>query len=314
MALAKNPTMYCMVGTPFTDDGKVDEAAYRLVLRRMVEANNGVYLGSGGAGEGHVLTPKELQRLYEIGVQECKGKVPTAANPREPRSAAAIIEVANLAIKAGVELVQIYPLDGGHGMRPSLQEQESYYRSCFEALKGHPLTISIHAAVGYMAPASLIIKMVNEYKDIQEITFMGPTLAYYQEVMDAVNRKVGSNVGMNQPIQGLLLGATGVMEAESNIAPRTCRRLIDRLLKKDLDGVHETWRDIVRMQAIFSKWSPSTARYVKMGWKVLGLPGGNGYLREPYRLPPQAELDQMSAMFDKMKIRAVEGLPAAKKK
>ena len=71
MALAKNPTMYCMVGTPFTDDGKVDEAAYRLVLRRMVEANNGVYLGSGGAGEGHVLTPKELQRLYEIGVQEC---------------------------------------------------------------------------------------------------------------------------------------------------------------------------------------------------------------------------------------------------
>ena len=199
-------------------------------------------------------------------------------------------------------------------MRPSLQEQESYYRSCFEALKGHPLTISIHAAVGYMAPASLIIKMVNEYKDIQEITFMGPTLAYYQEVMDAVNRKVGSNVGMNQPIQGLLLGATGVMEAESNIAPRTCRRLIDRLLKKDLDGVHETWRDIVRMQAIFSKWSPSTARYVKMGWKVLGLPGGNGYLREPYRLPPQAELDQMSAMFDKMKIRAVEGLPAAKKK
>ena len=78
--------MFCMSATPFKEDGSLDEEGLRVHLRRLVAAGNGVYLGSGGAGEGHVLTVPELRRIYDIGVEECKGKVPTYANPREPRS------------------------------------------------------------------------------------------------------------------------------------------------------------------------------------------------------------------------------------
>jgi dihydrodipicolinate synthase/N-acetylneuraminate lyase len=58
----KNPgdvTVYNMVATPFKDDGSVDLDGYAALLGIMADANIGVYLGSGGAGEGHALSTAE---------------------------------------------------------------------------------------------------------------------------------------------------------------------------------------------------------------------------------------------------------------
>ncbi|MEJ0097567.1 MAG: hypothetical protein WDM84_06040 [Bauldia sp.] len=39
-----------------------------------------------------------------------------------------------------------------------------------------------------------------------------------------------------------------------------------------------------------TKWAPAGARWIKMGMKVLKLPGGEGGLRRPYLMPPEDEL------------------------
>src|SRR4051794_41081530 len=100
---AEDVTIYNMVGTPLNDDGSVDLDGYAALLNIMCDANIGVYLGSGGAGEGHALTHDELRQLYRVGVDVCKGRVPVAANPREPRTAAQMLELAQLAATEGVE-------------------------------------------------------------------------------------------------------------------------------------------------------------------------------------------------------------------
>src|SRR3712207_8546204 len=46
-----------------------------------------------------------------------------------------------LAIGAGVEVVQLYQIDSGHGRHPTLSEQERYFRDCLEALN-HPVVLS----------------------------------------------------------------------------------------------------------------------------------------------------------------------------
>jgi len=48
-----------------------------------------LYLGSGGNGETHAMSPAEL--AGSIGVEECKGKVPMHANLPEDHTAEAMI-------------------------------------------------------------------------------------------------------------------------------------------------------------------------------------------------------------------------------
>ncbi len=65
--------------TPFTADKKLDEAALRKSLQRFVDAKISPYLVSGGSSEANSLTRDEVRRIYEIGVEVCKGKVPAMA-------------------------------------------------------------------------------------------------------------------------------------------------------------------------------------------------------------------------------------------
>src|SRR5688572_21610537 len=74
---------FCRIATPFAKDGSIDEEALRAFLQRFIKSKIGVYLGSAGGGETHALTREEIGRIYEIGLEECKGKIPVYANPPE---------------------------------------------------------------------------------------------------------------------------------------------------------------------------------------------------------------------------------------
>ncbi len=302
--------MFCMAATPFAADGSLDEAALRLHLQRLVDAGNGVYLGSGGAGEGHVLTPQELRRIYDIGVAVCRGRVPVYANPRESRSAAAMHEVAREAVAAGVDVVQIYQLDAGHGMIPTLREQEAYFRELLAELQ-HPLAISIHAYAGYAAPPSLLAALVRDFPQVCAVNVMGPPTAYFMEVRDALPPSVRMYTSVLNVLQGFALGGSGALLAENNVIPNVCRRIAAGWAARDLDMAGEAARTVQRFSNVVNRWAPSTARWVKMALKVLDLPAGNGVLRRPYLLPPESEQREMAAAFEALRIREIEGLPAA---
>lgn len=303
-------TMFCMAATPFHEDGSLDEEGLRAHLGRLVEAGNGVYLGSGGAGEGHVLTAQELRRVYDAGVEVCRGRVPVHANPRESRSAAAMYEVAREAVAAGVDVVQIYQLDAGHGMIPTLREQEAYFRELLGELD-HPLAISVHLYAGYAAPPSLLAALVRDHPQVCAINVMGPPNSYFMEVRDALPESVRLYTSVLNVLQGFGLGAAGALLAENNVIPHTCRRIADAWEAADMDAAGEAVRTVQRFSNVVNRWAPSTARWVKMALKVLGLPAGNGVLRRPYLLPPEEEQREMARAFEALRIREIEGLPAA---
>ena len=49
------------------------------------------------------------------------------------------------------------------------------------------------------------------------------------------------------------------------------------------------YAQLVRFNDYVGQWYPSVARAIKMGMRLLKLPGGEGGLREPYRMPPEEE-------------------------
>lgn len=301
----KKPIAFGMAATPFTADGALDEAALRAHLETLVASGCGVYLGSGGSGEGHSLAVPERRRVYEIGVEVCKGRVPVCANPPEQRTAKGMIETAREAAAAGVDMVQIYQVDGGHGMRPNPRELERYLRTCLEAVD-HPTALSVHFYAGYLPAAAMLAGLCRDYPHIRAMNAVGLPFSYHVELMDAFGPDIDIYVGTKQILEGFPIGAAGYMAAEPNIAPYLCQSIVEHWMVGDIRGCAAAVANLWRIATIVNRWAPSNARWIKMAMKVLGVPGGTGHLRPPYLLPDQVELDQMKAALDTLGFLKIE--------
>lgn|GEM_PF-1235343 len=312
MRSADEITVYSMVATPFDDDGAVDLDAFGQLVDRMARANVGVYLGSGGAGEGHALTLGELRDLYRVGVDVAGHRVPVAANPREPRTAAQMLELALVAAGEGVDLVQLYSLDAGHGMQPTPVELERYYRFVLDRLS-HPVAISVHAYYPYRVAPSLLAALCADYPNVEAVNVVMP-MAYYLEVRQAladVPREIRLYTSMMALVDGLYAGSWGFQAAEPNLIPHTMRRFVDAVVSGDLATASALYVFVFEFMAVVQQWAPSTARWLKMGLRVLGLPGSNGVLREPYVLPAEDQLATMRREFVALRVEEVEAESAA---
>ena len=295
--------VFCTVGTPFHEDGSLDEGALRVQIRRLVAARTGLYLAIGGASEAHVLTNAEMKRICEIGVEEAKGKVQVNAGLKECRSAAQVIELARDARDAGVDAIQIYQLDNGHGMIPTVKEQDTYWTEILDAID-HPVIINIHYESKFKAPMSLLTDLTRRYPQIHEFDAVGSQQPYFLELRDTLPRSIRINIGAPQFVQYVTLGASGYINPLNNIIPYTGRSLIDAWVASDFEQLSIANVTMQRFLRIVQQWAPSTARWVKMAQKVQGL--GNGVLRLPYLLPPDGELATMARQFKEIKLDEIE--------
>ncbi len=281
--------LLCRTATPFSKSGALDEDALRQFLQRFIDAKLGVYLGSGGTGEGHTLSIDELRRVYQIGVEVCKGKVPVYANPPEQYTARATREHNQLALDCGVEVVNIYALAGLHSMRPTDMELVAYYNDVLSAIK-HPVALAAQPLVGYSVKPEMIADLCHRYHQVVAVNLTGVTDLYFLQLKALINRDVAYYVPITASMHTLGFGATGLLATEANIIPKTYRRYLDLYEQKKFDELGFVYADIKRYLDYTSRWNPGPTRWVKMAMKAFKLPGGEGGVREPYRMPPDAEI------------------------
>ena len=105
--------------TTFDDNGALDEAAFRAHLRRFAEAGVSVYVGGSGSGEGYALTYEERERVFQIAVEELKGRVPVAAMGCEPHLPTEMAAFLKRAEANRLDFAQIFSLDTGLGAKPT---------------------------------------------------------------------------------------------------------------------------------------------------------------------------------------------------
>jgi dihydrodipicolinate synthase/N-acetylneuraminate lyase len=212
---------------------------------------------------------------------------------------------AMLAVNAGVDCVQIYALDAGHGMRPTDAEQDVYYRSLLDEID-HPVAISVHGYQGYLTPIPLLRKLALDYPQLVAINVMVRPFDYFVELKDNLRPGISYYCISYEMIQGLALGAAGCLSAEPNLAPELCADIAAGFDAGDMVRAGASQANLIRLGSLVNKWAPSTARWVKMGMKVLGL--GNGVLRPPYLLPGQDQQDELLAGLRQLGLSPMEDL------
>ena len=281
--------LFCRIATPFTKSGKVDEEALRKFLQRFIKSRIGVYLCSAGGGESHALTWQELRRIYQIGLEECKGKIPVHGNPPEQYSARLTREYIYQAIEAGVDMVSVYGLASRHGMRPTDMELTLYFKEVLAGVK-HPMSLAVNAHImGYTPKAEVMAEVCNRHPNIVAFNLSHGGDGYFLRLKEHLKRDVAIYVHCNGSLNKLTMGAKGVFGTEANIIPRTQRSYIDAYESRDFAKLCQLYAHIVRYTNHISQWYPSNARAIKMAMKLFKLPGWEGGVREPYRMPPQKE-------------------------
>jgi 4-hydroxy-tetrahydrodipicolinate synthase len=309
--MARVTSTYVCTLTMFGEGGAFDEAGQRRLFQRIASAGVGVYAGSGSPGEGFSLEPKEVSRLLEIACEEVKGKAPVRAQGVEPRSAADMQRFIKIAEATGVEAIQIYSPDMGHGMYPTDAELEAYFRSCIESTTV-PVVLSSHFLNNYNIPLDLVDRLIGDYDHLVGINCTA-TINHLSELIDVVAGRVEVHVGGPMlAIDALALGANGFLTAQGNVAPRLCAAVIRGYDAGDSAAMMDTFARLTKLfAATKSPTGPagratSSVRWLKTALKVMGEPGW--HVRPPH-LPLDSSWEHdIAAVLDRLDIPATEGL------
>jgi dihydrodipicolinate synthase/N-acetylneuraminate lyase len=303
--------LHCRNTTAFTPDGSLDEDAMRALFQRFVDADIGVYMCSSPL-EGFTLSIEEIARVYELGVEVCKGKVFVGANGPERHTALDTIEICRLGVDAGVDHVNIYGPPAWHVARPNDAEYFRYFARIFEVID-YPVALAPNTAIGYSPSAEVVARLCNEFPQVVAVNFAGQADdIFFINLRDGLEREVETYVTVAGSLNLFAMGASGLTAVEANFIPRTFRRYMDCWERGDLLEAGAVYADIKRFVQLVGDRNPQWGhRWVKMAMAAFKLPGWAGGMREPHLLPDDAEVERFAVQALALHIPEIDEMGSA---
>ncbi len=206
--------------TPVDDQDRVDEAAFRKQLQRLIRCGvHGVFVG-GSAGEGPLLTFQEWERLVTIGFEECHGKVHLLGGTMDT-SAKRIIGRIKVLAQIGYQNFVVAPTFYITANLPS--EHLRLFGECKEHSAGmNMIAYNIPSTTGSMIQCEVMVEMVRRgwisyCKDSSE------DMDYFHRlVSEAVPLGLRVFLGTERKAsEALQTGAVGLVPTCANFEPST---------------------------------------------------------------------------------------------
>lgn len=224
--------------TPFTARGEIDEAAFRVQTRFMLEAGaHGLAVG-GSTGEGQTLSTAESTRLVEVAIEEAAGRVPVIAGIIVDSTREAIERSRALA-DLPVAALQITPVH--YLFRPDDAHMLTHFRQVAVAAR-RPIIIYNVVPWSYLGPG-LLARIMKDVPGVIGVKQSAGDLKLLADLLLAA--PPGARIF--SAIDALLypsfaLGAQGAIAALPTAAPRACVSLWNAVREGDHEralGLHK---------------------------------------------------------------------------
>jgi 4-hydroxy-tetrahydrodipicolinate synthase len=157
--MSRVPSVYCCTITPFDAQQRLDEPGLQFLVERLARAGVGAFVGTSSPGEGFALTLAETERLYGVTKEAMAGRQEVRVMGVEPRRADETYELIKIAESVGMDAMQLYCLDLGHGSQPMPAELELFFRTNLERMN-IPAVLSTHFMLGYMIPLDMLGRLM----------------------------------------------------------------------------------------------------------------------------------------------------------
>lgn len=221
---------YVALVTPFDRNGRLDEDAYRHLIRRQLKGGTRGLVPCGSTGEAATLLHEEYRRAIEVACDESRGEVPVIAGVGTNATWKAVEsarEAESLGADALLVLVPYYN-------KPT---QEGIYRHFKAVARESRLPIIAYNIPGRtgvnMAPKTLA-RLAKDCPTIVAVKEAAGSLDQVSEILTLT--KTGFTVlsgddSLTVPMMSV--GAKGVISVAANVAPKETQAVCAAALKGD---------------------------------------------------------------------------------
>jgi 4-hydroxy-tetrahydrodipicolinate synthase len=253
--------------TPFAKDQSVDEAAFRNLIRHVIDDVDGL-VPCGTTGEFNYLTPEENKRLVQIAVEEAQGK-PVIAGTGAPGTKPAI-ELARNAQEVGATACLIVT---PYFLHPSDKGIFQHYYTIARTLPELPIILY---NIPQVVDAYLPRRVVEDLADMPNIVGLKDSsgnLTYTMEILEFAGDRLNVLMGHDEVVLNALAGgASGMILASAQVYPEVWQAIYGAVLAGDLQTARALQRQVQKLSRIFCRYGGGVA--VKQALRMLGVNAG----------------------------------------
>ncbi|MBL3667294.1 dihydrodipicolinate synthase family protein [Streptomyces sp. M2CJ-2] len=253
--------------TPFAEDGSVDPAGYRALLRRLLDAGITTLTPNGNTGEFYALTPEERRTVAELTMQETGdgSSVLVGVGHDVPTAVASARHARDLGARMVMVHQPVHPYVSQSGW-------VDYHRAVAEA-------VPELGVVPYIRNARLAGSRLAELADICPnvigVKYSVPDAAKFAAfARDAGIERFVWVAGLAEPYAPSYFsaGATGFTSGLVNVAPSVSLNMLGALRSGDYATAMKVWEQIRRFEELRgANGSADNVTVVKEALASLGL-------------------------------------------
>jgi len=255
--------------TPFRD-GKVDFKKFaELADRQVREGSHGV-LVCGTTGEPSSLTPDERTELVKVAVEVVAKRVPVVAATGS-QSFAETVEITARAEKAGADaLLVVTP----YYIKPSQRGLVEYFVSVGQRTELPLMIYHIPGRAAVSVKASTVARIAERTPNLVGIKHATNDLELVTELLMELGSEFRVFCGLEAlSLPMLVVGASGLMSAVSNLAPARVAALYEAVEQGNLAAARQLHSELFELnQSIFLDTNPVPLKYMMSRLGLLDSP------------------------------------------
>jgi 4-hydroxy-tetrahydrodipicolinate synthase len=284
---------YPPVVTPFRK-GAVDYDKFAELVDYQIKQGSHGILVTGTSGEPSTLTIDERAQLAKVAVETAAGRVPVVAATGS-QSHAETVDLTARAEKAGVDALLIVT---PYYLKPPQRGLVEYY---VDLGKRTDLPLMIYHIPGRAAISlqlDTLEKIADKTPTLVGIKHAVNDLGFVSEILARFGFGFRVFVGLEElSFPMLTIGASGLMNAVGNLAPRKVAELYQKTAQGQLDDARRLHYELFELnQAVFFDTNPIPIKYMM---KRMGLLAEN-----EHRLPMVPATKELEQRLDEVLLRA----------
>src|SRR4029077_7141913 len=250
--------------TPFRDDGSLDEARLRSLIKRQIDAGIDFLVPCGTTGESPTLTHEEHVRVVEITVELAKGRVPVLAGAGGYNTAEVVALARELASLGADGILSVTP----YYNKPTQEGLFQHYRAIAQAISLPVILYSVQGRTGVnIEPGT--VKRLARIENIVGLKEASGNVSQMAAILNVVPDDfivLSGDDAITLPL--LALGGRGIISVVSNEIPREMSQLTRLALQGDYPAareIHRRFHPLMEINFVESNPIPVKAALAEMG-------------------------------------------------